>query len=152
MRESAGPNVASVLEDTGKIMSDDLNPMAAAALADEEFKKWLAADPVNQQYFSEISAGILGGDYGKLPPELHTAARQMVANQHEQLYLRLVTEKTKALMEILQRPKETMLADERAKQCQALTTEITNVILELPEPHRSALLKLYVPMWAKLRG
>jgi len=133
-------------------MNDDLNPTADGAMSEKEFKQWLAADPANEKYFTEMAEDILGGEYGKLPSELHIAARKVVTKQHEQRCMRQITEKTKALMEILQRPKGTMLADERAKQCQALTEEITNTILELPEPHRSTLLKIYVPMWVKLRG
>ena len=130
----------------------DQDPVAAETLSDEALRQWLATDPANQQHFAEIAEDILGGEYGKLPPELHAAARRVVTKYNEQRSMRLVTEKTKALMEILQRPKGTMLADERAKQCQVLTEEITNTILELPEPHRSALLKIYVPLWEKLRG
>ena len=128
----------------------DQQPAASEVLSDDAFKQWLVADPANQQHFTEIAEDILGGEYGKLPPELHAAARRVVTKYNEQRSMRLVTEKTKALMAILQQPMGSTPADERAKQCQALAEEITNTILELPEPHRSALLKIYVPMWEKL--
>ena len=130
----------------------DHQPSTSEALSDDVFKQWLAADSKNQQHFAEIAEDILGGEYGKLPSELHAAARRVVTKYNEQRSMRLITEKTKELMVILQPPMGTMLADERAKQCQALAEEITNTILELPEPHRGALLKIYVPMWEKLRG
>ena len=128
----------------------DQHPTANEVLSDDALKQWLAADPSNQQHFDEIAEDILGGEYGKLPPELHSAARRVVTKFNEQRSMRLVTEKTKTLMAILQQPLGSMPSDERKKQCQALAEEITNTILELPEPHRSALLKIYVPMWEKL--
>ena len=128
----------------------DQQPVASEAVSDDAFKQWLAADPENQQHFAEIAEDILGGEYGKLPPELHLAARRVVTKFNEQRSMRLVTEKTKTLMAILQQPLGSMPSDERKKQCQTLAEEITNTILELPEPHRSALLKIYVPMWEKL--
>ena len=129
------------------MMRDDVAPAA-----DADFQRWLEADPANQQYFNELMKNILGGEYGKIPPELHAAARRVGAKLHEQRCLKTVADKTKALMAILQQPVAGAVAAERMQECQALTEEITNVILELPEPHRSALLKLYVPMWKKLIG
>ena len=79
-------------------------------------------------------------------------AKAAVVVQHEQRSLQTITEKTKALMEILRQPAEALAPEERRKQALALAEEITNIILELPEPHRSALAKLYTPMWEKLRG
>jgi len=79
-------------------------------------------------------------------------AKAAAVVQHEQRCLQTITEKTKALMEILRQPAEALAPEERRKQSLALAEEITNIILELPEPHRSALAKLYTPMWEKLRG
>jgi len=79
-------------------------------------------------------------------------AKAAVVVQHEQRCLQTITDKTKALMGILRQPPDELAPDERRKQSLALAEEITNIILELPEPHRSALAKLYLPMWEKLRG
>jgi len=133
-------------------MTDKVNPMDAGLVSEAAFKHWLAAAPGNQQYFTELMEDILGGEYGKIPPELHAAARNVAAKLHEQRCLKTIADQTKVLMEILQRPPDVLVAEERTKQCQALAEEITNVILELPEPHRSKLAKLYLPMWEKLRG
>lgn len=133
-------------------MSDQVKPVDDGAMSQVLFKQWLEADPTNQQYFTELMEDILGGEYGRIPPELHDAARKVTAKLHEQRCMKTIADKTKALMEILARPPEALLADERRKQSQALADEITDVILELPEPHRSTLGKLYLPMWEKLRG
>ena len=133
------------------MMSDDSNPVGGGAASDAAFEEWLAADPANRQYVAELMEDILGGEYGKIPPELHDAARRVGAKLHEQRCMKQIAEKTKALMAIWQQPPGTLPREERTRQCLALAEEISNVILELPEPHRSALLKIYVPLWEKLR-
>ena len=132
-------------------MSDKVKPTVDSAISEVRFKQWLGADPANQQYFTELMEDILGGEYGRIPPELHDAARKVTAKLHEQRCMKTIAEKTKVLVEILARQPEARLPEERRKQSQALADEITDVILELPEPHRGALAKLYVPMWEKLR-
>ena len=133
-------------------MSDNFDPAGEGTASDAAFQEWLKADPANRQYVAELMEDILGGEYGKIPPELHEAARRVGAKLHEQRCMKTIADKTKALMGILRQPKEMLPAADRAQQCAALAEEITNTILELPEPHRSALLKLYVPMWDKIRA
>ncbi len=96
-------------------MSDQVKPADDGAMSQVLFKQWLEADPTNQQYFTELMEDILGGEYGRIPPELHDAARKVTAKLHEQRCMKTIADKTKALMEILARPPEVLFADERQK-------------------------------------
>lgn len=127
-------------------------PAVDGVLSEAEFQQWLAADPANQERFDKVIEAMLAGHYGAVPPAMLAAAQQVLAKKQEHQCMQAVSGKIKALMEVLERPPGTTLAAERIQQCQALANEITDVLLDMPEPQRTEFLKRFVPMWEKLRA
>lgn len=127
-------------------------PAADGLLTEAEFQQWLAADPANQERFDKIIAAVVGGQYGAIPPTLLTAAQQILAKKQAQQRMRAVSAKLHALMALLAQAPETHDPVDRVQQCRALADEITDSLLDLPEPERSEFLKHFVPMRDKLRA
>lgn len=49
-------------------------------------------------------------------------------------------------------PPGSMLAEERLERCNALADEMTDLLLETPEPHRNKLLKMVLSTREKVRA
>lgn len=112
----------------------------------EEFAKWLNADPENYEHWSRIVEEAAKGGYGELTPDLRAAAEHFVAKRHEAECIKAVQTKFTALQDIMLRPAGSMSAEDRLAQCNALMDELTDALLETPEPHRDSLLKQVLPL------
>jgi hypothetical protein len=117
----------------------------------EEFAEWLKADSAHQEQFAHVMERVVNGEYGELPPEIRAAAERAVAKVKVARQLKTVRDKFHQLMAVMQRPAGSMLAEERLAQCHALMDELTDALLETPEPHRSAFLKELLPIREEIR-
>ena len=135
-------------------MKKDATPPPAAdgGQSAAEFQQWLAADPAHQERFDKIIAAVVNGQYGAVPPAVLTAAQQLLAKQQAQQRMRAVAAQLHALMALLAQPPAALAPPARLQQCRALADEITDGLLDLPEPERSEFLKVFVPMRDKLRA
>lgn len=116
----------------------------------EEFEKWLKADPKNFEAWSKMVERAAQDE--SAAPELRDLALKAVAKRRQAQSLKAVQDKFKAFGEIMQRPGGTMLAEERLAQCNAIMDEITDALLETPEPHRTRFLKELLPLREQLRA
>lgn len=118
--------------------------------SEEEFGKWLKADPKNFEEWSRVMERI--AQYESVAPEIRALAQKAVAKRREAQSIKVVQDKFEALAEVMRRPAGTMLAEERLAQCNAIMDEITDAMLETPEPHRTRFLKALLPMREWLRA
>lgn len=117
----------------------------------EEFARWLAEDPAHLAAFEKLTGRIARGELGDVPAEMLGAIRAFMAKRHEERCLAVVSGKLKALQEVMQRPAGTMRAKDQLAECKGLMEEITDALLDTPEPHRTRFLKELVPVREKLR-
>jgi pyruvate/oxaloacetate carboxyltransferase len=106
------------------------------------------------EFFAQQVAGwrrMLAGEFGEIPAEVREALTRGVRKADEQAAIRLVDGKMRALSDVIERPGGTMRAEDRLAQMQALVEEITDALLETPEPHRTSLLKDFLPVRESVR-
>jgi hypothetical protein len=139
-------------------MSEDKKPDAPLPggeddelISEEEFMERMK-DPAQQKILLELMRKTVAGEHGDVPPELLASAQLALDKQREQEALTLVTTKFHALMAVMERPGGTMVAEERLRLCQEAMEDLTNTLLETPEPHRTNYLKVVVPMREKLKA
>jgi hypothetical protein len=120
--------------------------------SDEEFLDWLKADPKHQEEWNRIMADVVAGKYPQLPPAAREAAANALAKNHEKDCLDHVQKKFAALTEVMRRSPGTMIAEERKAQCLVICDEITDALLDTPEPHRSTFLKRFIPIRDQIRA
>ena len=118
----------------------------------EEFERWLKADPANAAEFYAILKRTALGEFGDLTPKVRASAQAAIGKREEHRCIEIVSNKMKALMEVMSRPPGTMRAQERLDQCNALADEVTDALLETPEPHRTRFLKVLLPLREQLRA
>lgn len=112
----------------------------------EEFAAWLKADPANLASWLQIIKQSLENDRGQLPPEMRAAAEQALAAHHSQGCVKIVQDKLAKIQAIMRCPPGSMLAEDRLGQVKTHVDEITDLLLEVNEPHRTNLLKNVLPI------
>jgi len=120
-------------------------PVSPDDLSREEFFEW-SRDSENRKALREEAARAARGDYPELSPEQRAAARVCMEKMIEQDHLELVNAKMKELVKLFKKPVGSMRAEDRLAECRRLFDELTDDLLETPEPHRSRFLKRILPM------
>jgi len=118
----------------------------------EEFGAWLKADPKNQEWWLGVIERSLKGEYGEITPEMRAAAQTAVTSRQTARSLELVVDKFREFRETAQSPPGAMTAEERLARCNAIMDELTDALLETPEPHRSNFLKQLLPLRERVRA
>jgi hypothetical protein len=118
---------------------------------EEEFKEALK-DPAFVAHLNEHYRKVLNGEFGELTPELRELAR--VALDKNVLVEKLAAVQTKfeEFQALTKRPAGTMRAEERLAEAKRIFDELTDAGLELPEPHRTELLKGVVKLRAEIHA
>jgi hypothetical protein len=116
----------------------------------EEFGEWLKADPKNFEEWAVMLERFAQDE--SAPPEVRAAARQTLAKRREARCLDRVQRLFVEILTLMQRPAGSMAAEDRLSQCNALMDEVTDALLETPEPHRTKFLKVLVPMREQVRA
>jgi len=118
----------------------------------EKFRQWIQ-DPNNakewHKFLTEVKPPEVPAD---APPEMVAALRAISDKRRAVLAVSTVKQKLAALQAVITRPPGTMLAEERLAECRALENEITDALLETTEPHRSILLKRFLPIREQIRA
>ena len=118
----------------------------------EEFGLWLKSDPAHMLDFVNIIKQHVEKDDGKLPREFVDKARGLIRTAKLARDMGAIQQKMKMFQELIQRPGGTMAAEDRLAQANAILDELTDDMLELPEPHRTRFLEKLLPMREKLRA
>ena len=118
----------------------------------EEFARWIAEDPANIAEFEQLVERVARGEFAGVSPEMRSAAHAFLAKRHEERCLEVVNQKFRALEEVAKRPAGSMRAKDRLKQTQGLVEEITDALLDTPEPHRTRFLRQLLPIREQIRA
>jgi hypothetical protein len=121
----------------------------------EEFAQWLKEDPANMEKHCQHLERAVAGELGELPAELLTAARATLATRRQEKLAQLIREKLEGINALLGQSVGSMRADELLAQCQALMDEVTDALLDVPEPNRTQLFQQFLPireMFARLKA
>ncbi|MBI3881634.1 MAG: hypothetical protein HY301_16420 [Verrucomicrobia bacterium] len=125
-------------------------------MSPEELKQWLTEHPEQiqetQRYMVELMERTLRGEFGEVSPEIRAAAEHGLAKRQFQRNIETAQAKFKALAAVSRAPAGSMDEEDRFSQCNALMDELTDLLLEMPEPHRTTWLKQLLPMREKLRA
>ena len=136
-------------------MSDDRGPTPEKSAAGkspddspsvEEFAKWLTEDPTNTEKYCQTLERACAGEFPELPAEFLEKARELLVKRRHAKAVQLVGQKLKSMMALLERPVGSMRADERLAQCQSLMDEVTDALLDVPEPKRTQLFQQFLPI------
>ena len=127
-------------------------PLIPQGLSVEEFDKWIRADPRNLAAMESLAELVVASEPGQADPELRAQSESLLANRRERVALALVEAKMLALTAVLGRPPGTMVAEERLAQANQIMDELTDQLLETPEPHRTRFLKELLPLREQLRA
>ncbi len=103
----------------------------------EEFGAWLKADRKNHEWWLGVIGRSLKGGYGEITPEMRTAGEKAIAKWNEARCIKAVQDKFKEFREVALAPPGNMFAEERLARCNAIMDELTDTLLETPEPHRT---------------
>lgn len=131
--------------DDQKKPSDDLPSV-------EEVEQMIGNDPVKQKAFSDAILGAVTESYGSLTGDLRIAADKVLAIHRTQRCIEAAKTKMGEIAAVMSRPPGSMLAEERLAQINALYDELTDILLDLPEPHRTNFLKNTIPQRDAIRA
>ena len=127
-------------------------PLIPTGLSPAEFDQWIKADPRNLAAMESLAELVVASEPGQADPELRKQSESLLANRRERVALALVESKMLALTAVLGRPPGTMYASDRLAQANQIMDELTDQLLETPEPHRTRHLKELLPMREQLRA
>ena len=110
----------------------------------EDFANW-AQVPANAAKLEAYARRALAGEMEEMSPETRAGLAEWLAIHELQTKLRAIRAKAAELMTVAARPPGSMDADERLRLCQRLMDEITDAMLDVPEPHRTELFQHLLP-------
>jgi hypothetical protein len=113
-------------------------------MSQEEFAEWVRV-PANRESFNNylMTSPLLNAP--DAPPEIAEPLKTLRQKLALTRALKTTQEKLLALRAVAERPAGSMLAKDRLAQCQTLILEITDAILEMPEPHRTRFMEMLRP-------
>jgi len=136
------------LMNPGQLNSDPEKP-DDGLLSPEEFNEWMK-NPANAEKFYKLVAEFNPPVPPDALPEVAAKLRSLADKRMLFLALAPVRRKLDALREVMLRPAGTMLAEDRMSQCRSLMEELTDALLELPQPHRTTHLKQLLSIREKI--
>ena len=142
--EPDDPNRPNETED------DENEPMTP-----EEFREWSREHPEEARERLRGLAGvyrkIVRGEMGELTPELRDQAAVLLAKHEVYEKLQRAGELSHAIRKLLAAAVESVSPEDRLAQCNQLMDELTDALLELPEPYRTDFLNDHVPIRDEMR-
>jgi hypothetical protein len=115
----------------------------------EEFIKWMDTPGELERYQAYLKELRARPD---LPAEFQASLDNLLAKLEKRRSIKVVNDKIAELREVMQRPPGTMYAEDRLEECRKLFDEITDALLETPEPMRTTFLKGIIPLRDKIRA
>ena len=126
-------------------------PPADGTMSPEQFREWLKM-PGNQEKFYQLVAKF----NQPLPPDAspEEVAKRAAMAEKTKLVLALAPFKRKLdeLRAVMQRPPRHHAGGNRLAQCRALLDEMSDALLDVPEPHRTHHFKQLLPLREKILG
>lgn len=116
--------------------------------SDEEMLLWLQT-PTGLAAMQQIMLNMKEGRYGEMGPELLEAAEQGLAARENLLNVQAVKERVHGLMQQMDEPMEGshwQYMHDLHEEMKA----IMDLMLDFPEPHRTTLMKMALPVQARL--
>jgi hypothetical protein len=120
-------------------------PVSVDNMSKKEFFEWLK-DPENRKAYREQAESAARGDDPKLSDRDRTAARICLKHLDEQEHLEAVNAKMKTLIKLFRTAGGSMSVEDSLAEMRRLFDELTDDLLETPEPLRSQFLKSIAPM------
>jgi hypothetical protein len=124
-------------------------PPDDGVMSPDQFRQWLRI-PGNQEKFYQLVAKFNAPLPPDAPPEMAAKMQSLAEKGKVLLALAPFKRKLDELREVLQLPPETLQAEDRLAQCRALMEELTDALLDVPEPHRTHHFKLLLPVREKI--
>ncbi len=129
----------------------DQEPVPERMLTEAEFNEAMK-DPECFELQVDAWRRMVQGEFGEIPAEVRERLEAALQNVEKQATISLAAGKLRALMHVMQRPGGEMQDEDRLAQCQALTEEVTDALLSLPEPYRTEFMKDFVPLRDRVRA
>ena len=99
-------------------------PLIPRGLSDEEFDKWVRADPRNLAAMESLAELVVSTEPGGADAEVRAQSESLLANRRERVALALVESKMLALTAVLGRPPGTMYASDRLAQANQIMCRV----------------------------
>lgn len=122
----------------------------ANARTKQQLSDWLA-DPKTRESYRKEAESAARGDDPRLTEKDRKAARLFLTHLATIERMETVDAKMKRLLHLVQKPDLSQTVDEALAECRHLLDEVTDDLLETPEPFRTKHLKVIVPIreWFK---
>lgn len=143
---STNPNSA---ESNPPPQPDDLPPNWPSV---EDFLKWGAEKPDAVRHLEQVARRVELGEFGDLTPELLEAAGRFTAMRRQQAALIAAKAKAVEIMQVIQAPADDFSVKERFQRVKTLFDELSDVLLNVPEPHRTQFFNQIAPLREKLKA
>jgi hypothetical protein len=120
--------------------------------SDKDLQAWLAT-PEGAAAMKQVMQDVMAGKHGEVPPELIEQSRMILGKREVQAQIQQLHQRMIALTERLGEKPHEWPENSRWAHVHALNQEtkaIMDLALDLPEPHRTHLMKQIVPFQQKL--
>jgi hypothetical protein len=118
-----------------------------------EFEQWLKAHPENFAKWMRVIEQAAAGEFGELTPELRASVADALSKRQVARGMEIVRVKFKELVEVLVGTDgQALPAEERLARASQLMDQITDALLETPEPYRSRFLTELLPLRGQIRA
>lgn len=117
----------------------------------EDFAAW-AQVPENAAKLEVFTRRALAGEMGEVTPAMREALEQWLRVQKNKATIRMLREKSAELAALAAGQSAGLSLPERVRRCQHLMEEITDAMLDVPEPDRTDLFRDLMPARELLRS
>ncbi len=118
-----------------------------------EFEQWLKAHPENFAKWMRVIEQAAAGEFGELTPELRASVADALSKRQVARGMEIVRVTFKELVEVLVGTDgQALPAEERLVRASQLMDQITDALLETPEPYRTRFLTELLPLRGQIRA
>jgi hypothetical protein len=117
----------------------------------EAFTKWTQENPEGLDRWETVMRRVGLGEDGDLTPEVREAAAKFVTLRSQQRALAAVSAKLRELVQVMQAPPGAYAGDERLMRINALFEEVTDLLLDVPEPRRTRFFGVLAPLRERVK-
>ena len=118
-----------------------------------EFEQWLRAHPDNFAKWMRVIEQAANGEFGELTPELRASVETALIKRQIARGMERVRVKFKELVAVLVSAEGRALpVAERLAAASQLMDDITDALLDTPEPYRTRFLKELLPLREQIRA
>ncbi len=118
----------------------------------EDFLKWGSEKPDAVRHLEVVARRIELGEFGDLTPELRASAGRFTAMRRQQAALLAAKTKAVEIMQVIQAPADAYSVPERLQRVKTLFDDLSDVLLNVPEPHRTRFFSQLSPLRERLKA